>query len=243
MKEYIKQAVRDSGIPFGLLQEIRHELHLFGLRLRQRFWPAQRQKAKRLRELTGVKLHFGCGSRILPEWVNLDAYACDGISMELDLQGKLPLSDGSVQWIFTEHVLEHIDRNRVGAIFSEFHRVLAPGGVVRILVPDLQFYCRAYLDGDVKTITTPLPNTQTTADAVNSVFNDHFHRFIYDFDTMRIELEGAGFSDIICAKYGESHHQGLALDLDLESRRVGTLCVEATRSFSESQTATGQVRI
>jgi predicted SAM-dependent methyltransferase len=236
-KARIKKMMRDWGIRFELLQEIRHELHLVGLRLRQRFWPRQRRKARRLRELSGVNLHFGCGDRILPEWVNLDAYACDGISMELDLQGELPLSDSSVRWIFTEHVLEHIDRSRIRSIFSEFHRVLAPGGVARILVPDLQFYCRAYLDGDVKAITTRLPHTHTTADAVNSVFNDHFHRFVYDFDTMRIELEGAGFRDVIQCNYGESQHHGLALDSDLESRRVGTLCVEATRNVSD------QVRI
>jgi predicted SAM-dependent methyltransferase len=230
MRERIKQSVRDSGVRFELLQEVRHELHPIGLRLRQRYSPKQRMKASQLRDLTNVKLHFGCGSRILPGWVNLDAYPCENISMELDLQGRLPLSDASVHWIFTEHVLEHIDRSRVGAIFSEFHRVLEPGGVARILVPDLQFYCHAYVKGDVQAITTPLPESQTAAEAVNSVFNDHFHRFIYDFDTMRIELGKAGFSKIICCKYGQSHHAGLALDSDLDSRRVGTLCLEATRS-------------
>lgn len=237
MKNRIKQSLHDSGIRFESLQELRHELHLIRLRLRRRFSPAQRRRADQLRELTEQKLHFGCGSRILPGWINLDAYACDGISLELDLQGDLPLSDGSVRWIFTEHVLEHVDRRRIGRIFSEFHRVLAPGGVARILVPDLEFYCRAYIDGDVKAITTPLPDTRTAAEAVNSVFNDHFHRFIYDFDTMRIELEKAGFSDIVHCKYGESVHPGLALDTDHESRILGTLCVEAKRSESD------QVRI
>lgn len=208
-------------------------MHLVRLRLRQRFWPAQQRRISRLRELREVKLHFGCGSRIFPDWVNLDAYPCDGMTMELDLQGQLPLSDGSVRWIFTEHVLEHIDRSRIGAIFSEFYRVLAPGGVARILVPDLQFYCRAYVDGDLKAITTPLPNTSTTTDAVNSVFNDYLHRFIYDFDTMRIELEGAGFSKILRCEYGESSHHGLAFDTDIESRSLGTLCVEATRTAAD----------
>ncbi len=229
VKNKIKKMVWDSGIRFQPLQELRHELHLVRLRLRQRLSPTQRRMTRELRALSEVRLHFGCGSRILPGWVNLDAYGSEGISMELDLQGTLPLSDGAVLCIFTEHVLEHIDRRRIGAVFSEFHRVLAPGGVARILVPDLDFYCRAYVDGDVTSITTPLPRTTTAADAVNSVFNDHFHRFIYDYDTMRTELERAGFSDIICTEYGHSTHAGLNLDSGLDSRRLGTLCVEATR--------------
>jgi len=230
MKDRIRQLIRDSGIRFEVLQEIRHELHLIGLRIRSRFGPSHRRVANRLRKEKDVKLHFGCGSRVLPGWVNLDAYHAPGISLELDLQRELPLADGSVEWIFTEHVLEHIDRKRIADVFSEFHRVLAVGGVARILVPDLDFYCRAYVAGDVERITTPLPKTHTTADAVNSVFNDHFHRFIYDFDAMRIELEKAGFVDIVHCEYGQSRHPEVAVDSHDESRVLGTLCVEATRS-------------
>ncbi|MEE3329680.1 MAG: methyltransferase domain-containing protein [Myxococcota bacterium] len=230
MKNQVKKLIQDSGIRFEVLQEIRHECHLVGLRLRQRFAPSHRRTASKLREMTEVKLHFGCGSRILPGWVNLDAYPCEGISLEFDLQGELPLADNSVRWIFTEHVLEHIDRKRIGGIFSEFHRVLALGGVARILVPDLSFYCQTYTEGDVETITTPLPHTHTTADAVNSVFNEHFHRFIYDFETMKLELEKAGFTDIVCCEYGQTTHPILALDSNEKSRIFGTLCVEATRT-------------
>lgn len=230
VKGRIKEWIIDSGVRFSILQELRHELHLIGLRLRKRFDPRHRRTARRLYAQSEVMLHFGCGSRILPGWVNLDAYHCEGISLELDLQGDLPFGNGSVRWLFTEHVLEHIDRSVIGKVFSEFHRVLAIGGVARILVPDLKFYCTKYLDGDVETITTPLPDMHTTADAVNSVFNDHFHRFIYDFDTMKIELEKAGFSDIVCSKYGESRHREVMMDSNTKSRRIGTLCVEATRT-------------
>lgn len=203
---------------------------MIGLRLRKRFDPHHRRTAGRLYAQSEVKLHFGCGGRILPGWVNLDAYHCDGISRELDLRGDLSLGDGSVRWLFIEHVLEHIDRNQIGKVFSEFHRVLSIGGVARILVPDLNFYCTKYLDGDVETITTPLSDTHTTADAVNSVFNDHFHRFIYDFDTMRIELDKSGFSDIVCSENGASRHREVAMDSHAISRELGTLCVEATRT-------------
>ena len=226
----IKTALMDSGIRIETLRDLRHELHLVHLRVKRHYSPNQRRKERALSQLTGVNLHFGCGRRILPDWVNLDAYATEGISLEVDLQRPLPLADGSVRWIFTEHVLEHIDRRRIRSVFSEFHRLLEPGGVARILVPDLVFYCRAYMAGDEEAITTVLPNTKTAAEGVNSVFNDHFHRFIYDFETMKLELERAGFSEIVECAYGQSHHDGLALDTDLDSRRDSTLCVEAIRT-------------
>jgi predicted SAM-dependent methyltransferase len=226
----VKSKLATSGLRLETVRNLRHELHLVRLGLSRRFSPRRRRQAAALRRLDDVKVHFGCGSRILPDWVNLDAYASSEISMELDLQGPLPLSDGSVRWIFTEHVLEHIDRPRIHAIFSEFHRILKPGGVARILVPDLDFYCRAYVDSDHEAITTAVHRSRTAAEGINSLFNDHFHRFIYDFDTMKLDLEEAGFEKIVHCRYGESEHDGLALDSDLASRRDSTLCVEATRS-------------
>ena len=110
--------------------------------------------------------------------------------------------------------------------------MLIPGGVARIVVPDLEFYCEKYVAGDVGELTKPLPDCRTSADAVNSVFMDHFHRFIYDFDTLHEELSAAGFRDVRRTAYGESEHEGLALDLIHPSRSSGSLCVEATKTAS-----------
>ena len=231
----IKTALMESGIRIETLRDLRHELHLVHLRVKRHYSPNQRRKERALSQLTGVNLHFGCGRRILPDWVNLDAYATEGISLEVDLQRPLPLADGSVRWIFTEHVLEHIDRRRIRSVFSEFHRILEPGGVARILVPDLVFYCRAYMADDEEAITTVLPNTKTSAEGVNSVFNDHFHRFIYDFETMKLELERAGFSEIVHCSYGQSHHDGLACKSCELSRRGEALSADEPHQGLQAQ--------
>ena len=86
-------ALLDSNIHFAAFQELRHELYLISLRTRRRFSPWQRRKASQLAQLRNVRLQFGCGSRVLPGWGNLDvySYADDEITTEIDLQGKLPL--------------------------------------------------------------------------------------------------------------------------------------------------------
>jgi SAM-dependent methyltransferase len=60
----------------------------------------------------------------------------------------LPFEDASVGVVFTSHTLEHIRRDRLGFVLSEFHRVLRPGGLLRVAVPDIDLAVRAYVEGD-----------------------------------------------------------------------------------------------
>lgn len=63
-----------------------------------------------------------------------------------DLRKGIPAGDGTVDVVYHSHVLEHIDREHVPGFFREIERVLRPGGVHRIVVPDLEFVVRRYLD-------------------------------------------------------------------------------------------------
>jgi len=63
-----------------------------------------------------------------------------------DLKKGIPAPDGSVDAVYHSHVLEHIDRDAVPGFFGEIRRVLKPGGVHRVVVPDLERYAREYLD-------------------------------------------------------------------------------------------------
>ncbi len=53
-------------------------------------------------------------------------------------EARLPFADASLDAVYCSHVVEHLPAGSVPALFAEFHRVVAPGGVVRVLVPDLQ---------------------------------------------------------------------------------------------------------
>ena len=59
----------------------------------------------------------------------------------------LPDADGSIETIRASHVLEHFSHLEVAAVFADWVRVLAPGGRIRIAVPDFEKIVRDYLDG------------------------------------------------------------------------------------------------
>ena len=75
----------------------------------------------------------------------------------MDLRSELPFEEGSVRYIFSEHVVEHLERAYLPRILREFLRVLMPGGVARIVVPDLEFYCEQYVAGAGAELVSSLP--------------------------------------------------------------------------------------
>ena len=63
-----------------------------------------------------------------------------------DLSKGIPFDDASVDVVYHSHMLEHLDRWVAPRFMEEVRRVLRPGGVHRIAVPDLERLCRDYLD-------------------------------------------------------------------------------------------------
>ena len=62
-----------------------------------------------------------------------------------DLRKGIPLDSQTADMVYHSHVLEHVDRDAVPTFFAEILRVLKPGGLHRVVVPDLEQYARAYL--------------------------------------------------------------------------------------------------
>jgi SAM-dependent methyltransferase len=93
-----------------------------------------------------LKVHIGCGGHELPGWINVDNHPAP---LAIDLDWGLPLPSGSARYVFLAHLLEHLFHPvQSSRLLAEIRRVLAPGGVVRIVVPDIEKYLRAYVDGD-----------------------------------------------------------------------------------------------
>jgi SAM-dependent methyltransferase len=120
----------------------------------------------------GLVLNLGCGSQIGDGWVNVD-YALGARMAKLPLFGPLnsrlkifkfdwddriylhdltkpfPWAPGSAEAVYSSHTLEHLSREDGRRFLLECHRVLEPGGLIRIVVPDLRQAVDDYLQGKV----------------------------------------------------------------------------------------------
>jgi len=94
---------------------------------------------------TGLRLHIGCGPNIRAGWVNIDREArAPGVVTDIN-PAALPYADGSVREVLAEHVFEHFNFAEEGAVWREMARVLCPGGVLTIEVPDFEWVCQRFL--------------------------------------------------------------------------------------------------
>ena len=93
-----------------------------------------------------IKLNFGCGVRyVLSDWENIDFMPAGKEVKRVNLLCRLPYSNESFVVAYSSHVLEHFTRKQAVGVLQEIYRVLKPGGIIRIVVPDLEDICREYL--------------------------------------------------------------------------------------------------
>ena len=92
-------------------------------------------------------LNLGCGSHYSkkPEWVNLDFTSSGPGVIEHNLLQGIPFSDNEFDLVYHSHVLEHFSKSDGSHFIQECLRVLKPGGILRIAVPDLEGIVRNYL--------------------------------------------------------------------------------------------------
>jgi predicted SAM-dependent methyltransferase len=186
-------------------------------------------------------LNVGCGSKIEPGFINLDRDWHPGVHLCWEVRRRIPLADGSLDGIFTEHCLEHIPYDDCAAVLRDFFRLLRSGGTVRVIVPDgglyLDLYHRActgeavefpYIDEigrrdllkDMRYGFTPMM-------AVNRIFCSYGHLFTYDADTMGNLLRQAGFRDVARAAIRQGRSAPLLIDSEM--RAPQSLVMEASR--------------
>ncbi len=175
-------------------------------------------------------LNVGCGPFPKKDFINLDYFWHPGIDVCWDIARKpYPLKDQSLEGIFTEHCLEHIPFDKCVANISEFYRLLKPGGVCRIVVPDGELYSDLYqkkkLDNSV--ILPYGENEPTGMISINRIFRIHGHLFIYDFYTLQMLMKNAGFKTITKESFGKGADKRLLIDQS--DRAIESLYIEGIK--------------
>lgn len=86
------------------------------------------------------------GTERRPGWTVVNIQPGPEVDVVADARDLSAFTDGSVAALYASHILEHLSYQReVGAALAEWHRVLAPGGVLMVAVPDLAVLCRIYV--------------------------------------------------------------------------------------------------
>jgi predicted SAM-dependent methyltransferase len=89
-------------------------------------------------------LNIGCGHNYHPDWINLDLYNSKFVKYH-DIKKSLPFAGETIDAVYHSHVLEHITKAEGKKFITDCYRVLKPGGILRVVVPDLEQICLEYL--------------------------------------------------------------------------------------------------
>lgn len=89
-------------------------------------------------------LNVGCGSKTHPAWVNIDMASNDPDVITANLLEGFPFPEARFDVVYHSQVLEHFPKDRALPFIRECHRVLRPGGLIRVVVPDLANIVSAY---------------------------------------------------------------------------------------------------
>lgn len=116
-----------------------------------------------------------------------------------DATRRIPLGDSSAEVLYSSHMLEHLDCDGALRFLQEARRVLQPGGILRIAVPDLRALVNAYLaDGDadrfLRDSLLTVPARRSLGDRIRfAVLGERHHLWMYDGESLRRLLEANGF--------------------------------------------------
>ena len=175
-----------------------------------------------------MKINFGCGTNKLEGWNNYDA--------EVDIRKPLRWLDDTIEYIFAEHVVEHVRYEQALSFFVECHRVLKPSGVCRIAVPSVTrvFQLATPQYGDFVARWTGNELDYRRRGIMNILFR-HGHQAPWTEELLGVSLFYAGFDDIRACRPGQSDYvalqgiEGHGKVIGDEFNEIETVVIEATK--------------
>ena len=92
-----------------------------------------------------VRINLGSGHWKLPGWINVDLDPRSRPDVCADLSAPLPFRNACADYLHTEDFIDQLDLTHAQGFLRECHRILKPGGVLRVLTPDVEQLARLYL--------------------------------------------------------------------------------------------------
>lgn len=179
-------------------------------------------------------VHFGCGNSAPDGWRNFDIsptlrferipllgrlYSRNDWrfpeNVEIgDIVSGLPIRSGTCAAVYCSHVLEHLSLEDFRIALRNTFGILRPGGVFRLVVPDLEFLARAYIDDPSneaahRFMRETCLGHETRSRGLRGIvlgwIGNSAHLWMWDHKAMHKELADAGFVGIRRAHLGDSH--------------------------------------
>lgn len=189
-------------------------------------------------------LQIGCQSHPMEGWLNVDLEPKSDSVVYMDATKTFPFADSTFNFIFSEHMIEHVTFNEGGFMLSECYRTLKPGGRIRIVTPDLKFLIELYstskselqnryISFSKRYFKSEVPSIDTVV--INNFFRDWGHKFIHDEKSLRHILAGIGFTHIDRLEINESKSPELrniekhGIEITEEFNRLESIVIEAVK--------------
>lgn len=155
-----------------------------------------------------INLHLGCGKRYIPGFIHIDLDDFPHIDYRHEISNLPMFKNKSVDLIYCCGTLEYFDRKEVKNVLKEWYRVLKPGGILRLAVPDFEAIVKVYQkykDLDHRGILGPLYGRI----AIRTKRGEKliYHKTVYDFNSLKNILKTAGFKKILKYDWRKTIHK------------------------------------
>ena len=186
--------------------------------------------AQSVRAAAGVRrLNWGCGEHPEPGWLNSDVKNVPGIDIVADVRAGLPLESDSIDYITSIHALPELPYPDLVPALRELRRVLKPGGVLRLALPDLERGIEAYRSGNRDYFHVPDEDARSLgAKFVTQMIWYGYSRSLFVPDFVEELLERAGFSRVDRCRYRETAGPWPEI-VALDNREPESLFVEGVK--------------
>lgn len=205
-----------------------------------------------------IKLNFGCGPFHLDGWTNIDYY--DGWEPKPDIHFNVLSTEpkdnnyeqywnnGEVDFIYSSHLLSLFDDSAILRVLKKWYELLKPGGVVRIVEPDLTWFLNQYLTGgNAKEHTVLFNSTYSNKRDLDDVrrsgkifysaahqfqfdYHRYGHKFLFDSDTLFSFLYSIGFKPGRVIRYNRNESSFDCLsNIDRKRNSGGELFIEGIK--------------
>jgi predicted SAM-dependent methyltransferase len=173
------------------------------------------------------RLNWGCGEWPEPGWLNSDVKDTPGIDIVADVRTGLPLDTDSIDYIVSIHALPELPYPDLVPALTELRRVLKPGGILRLALPDLERGIAAYQRGDADYFHVPDEDARSIgAKFVTQMIWFGYSRTLFVHDFVEELLLKAGFARVERCAYRQT--AGPFPDIvKLDNRERESLFVEA----------------